>query len=129
MRTPRRRKVRAAMFVGLGCSALIPLIHALILLGYDDVNRRISMAPWMLVEWSLQLLGGFLYAVRYNEPSKSTFMANTEQTRIPERFSPGSFDVWGGSHQIFHVLIVIASCLHAVAIFNAFHFAHTSERC
>uniref|UniRef100_H2YY16 Uncharacterized protein n=1 Tax=Ciona savignyi TaxID=51511 RepID=H2YY16_CIOSA len=28
--------------------------------------------------------------------------------RIPERFYPGRFDIFGSSHQIFHVLIAIA---------------------
>ena len=32
--------------------------------------------------------------------------------RIPERFRPGTFDLCGASHQIFHFAVIIACGLH-----------------
>jgi adiponectin receptor len=36
--------------------------------------------------------------------------------KIPERFKPGAFDLAFHSHQIFHVLICVAACVHYKAI-------------
>jgi len=42
--------------------------------------------------------------------------------RIPERFAPGRFDIWGSSHQIFHVLVLAAAVTHLVGLLKAFEF-------
>lgn len=42
----------------------------------------------------LYVLGGVLYA-----------------GRIPERFWPGKCDYWFQSHQIFHILVIVAAIL------------------
>lgn len=47
--------------------------------------------------------------------------------RIPERLSPGTFDYFGASHQLFHVLILIAAFCHYVCIRRAHIFWHTVE--
>jgi hypothetical protein len=49
------------------------------------------------------------------------------QARIPERLAPGSFDIWGSSHQIFHVLVVMAAGAHLVGLLKAFDYAHSSR--
>ena len=33
--------------------------------------------------------------------------------------SPGQFDVWGSSHQIFHVLVVLAAASHLKGLIRA----------
>ena len=50
---------------------------------------------------ALYLIGALIYA-----------------TRVPECWSPGTFDVWLSSHQIFHILIVLAAAVHLYAIAN-----------
>ena len=47
-----------------------------------------------------------------------------QQSRIPERLSPGKFDYLGSSHQIFHVLVVLAAGSHLVGLMKAFDFNH-----
>jgi adiponectin receptor len=32
--------------------------------------------------------------------------------RIPERWKPGAFDLAFHSHQLFHVAVVVAACVH-----------------
>lgn len=46
--------------------------------------------------------------------------------RWPERSSPGTFDIWGSSHQLFHVLILLAAALHLYGMVKAFDFHHGS---
>lgn len=46
------------------------------------------------------------------------------QARWPERFWPGSFDIWGSSHQIFHVLVVMAAASHLYGLLKAFDYYH-----
>lgn len=50
----------------------------------------------------------------------------TCQARIPERLQPGRFDVWGSSHQIFHVLILLAAMSQLIGLLTAFHHSRTS---
>ncbi|KAM3152907.1 hypothetical protein ABEW05_006696 [Botrytis cinerea] len=40
-------------------------------------------------------------------------------TRTPEKYWPGVFDVWGASHQIFHVLVNIAQISHILGLIEA----------
>jgi hypothetical protein len=49
------------------------------------------------------------------------------QARIPERLAPGSFDIWGSSHQIFHVLVVMAAGAHLIGLLKSFDYAHSSR--
>ena len=50
---------------------------------------------WTLIMGALYITGAVLYAAR-----------------IPERFMPGKCDIWFQSHQIFHVLVIIAAFVH-----------------
>lgn len=54
--------------------------------------------------------------------------AKGEQARVPERLSPGRFDLWGSSHQIFHVLVVLAAAVHLVGLLKAFDYEHSYRR-
>ncbi|KAI9734687.1 MAG: dolichol-P-mannose synthesis [Cirrosporium novae-zelandiae] len=47
------------------------------------------------------------------------------RARIPERWSPGSFDIWGSSHQIFHVLVVAAATTQLKGILQGFDYNHS----
>ncbi|KAJ3493018.1 hypothetical protein NLG97_g5000 [Lecanicillium saksenae] len=49
--------------------------------------------------------------------------------QIPERFAPGRFDIWGSSHQIFHVAILCAIAVHTVGLIQAFTACHTMDIC
>ena len=51
------------------------------------------------------------------------------QFRIPERLAPGKFDVWGSSHQFFHVAILCAMCTHVAAMLHGFTACHTLDMC
>lgn len=92
--TPEYRPCRAALFVSLGLSAVIPAIHYIVT---NSLLQAIEGGAfgWMLLMASLYIGGAMLYAFR-----------------IPERFFPGKCDVWFQSHQFFHVMVVAAAMVH-----------------
>ncbi|KAL1876479.1 hypothetical protein Daus18300_002723 [Diaporthe australafricana] len=105
-RTPEWRPYRALMFVGLGVSGVIPVIHGLTIYGYQELNERMGLS-WVLLQGVLYISGAFLYALRW-----------------PERSWPKTFDIWGSSHQIFHILIVFAAASHLYGMTKAFDYHH-----
>ncbi|KAJ5888064.1 hypothetical protein N7495_008105 [Penicillium taxi] len=112
-RTPRWRPFRAAMFVGMGLSAVFPVLHGLQMFGSDRMREQIGL-EWLLLQGFLYILGAGLYAAR-----------------VPERILPGRFDIIGSSHQIFHVLVVCAAVAHLTGLLKAFDYRHggTAETC
>lgn len=105
-RTPALRPFRAAMFVAMGLSAVVPVLHACRIYGFHTLRRTIGL-DWVLLQGALYILGAGLYAARF-----------------PECVWPGGFDVWGSSHQIFHVLVLAAAGAHFVGLVKAFGGVH-----
>ncbi|GAB7335560.1 hypothetical protein MBLNU13_g07898t2 [Cladosporium sp. NU13] len=108
-RTPAWRPFRAFMFVAMGLSALFPVIHGVKTFGVAQLERQIGLS-WLVTQGLLYILGAGIYAAR-----------------IPEKLAPGSFDIWGSSHQIFHVLVVMAAGAHLIGLLKAFDYAHSSR--
>lgn len=42
--------------------------------------------------------------------------------QIPERWAPYKFDIYGASHQIFHIAVIIAAIIHFCGLLEAFAF-------
>lgn len=110
-RTLRWRNIRISAYIAFGASALIPMLHGVYLFGINYMLQYSGMR-WYLLELMLYSTGVCLYGFR-----------------IPERFSPGTFDLWGSSHQIFHVFILCAMFVHNIALQEAFTASHTSDIC
>jgi adiponectin receptor len=112
-RTPRWRPFRATMFIGMGLSAAFPVLHGLQKFGFARMRQQIGL-EWLLLQGFLYILGASIYAAR-----------------VPERLRPGKFDIWGSSHQIFHVLVVCAAVAHLTGLLKAFDYRHsgTAEMC
>ena len=47
---------------------------------------------------------------------------------IPEYFAPGVFDIFGNSHQLFHVIIAMSTYHHLMAVFNDMQISRTYLR-
>lgn len=110
------------MFVLMGLSAVFPVLHGLELYGIDEMQDRIGLT-WLVLQGFLYILGAGLYAVSSLQVSR--VKANLiSQARWPERSWPGSFDIWGSSHQIFHVLVVMAAASHLYGLLKAFDYHH-----
>ncbi|RDA82878.1 hypothetical protein CP532_0391 [Ophiocordyceps camponoti-leonardi (nom. inval.)] len=112
-RTPKWRPYRAAIFVALGLSGVVPVLHGIALRGYRELQESMSI-DWTIAQGALYIIGAVLYAARW-----------------PERSLPGVFDIWGSSHQIFHMFVLAAAATHFCGMAKAFdhHHAVLGSRC
>ncbi|KAG0465991.1 hypothetical protein HPP92_020155 [Vanilla planifolia] len=95
--SPRFRPFRAALFLAVGFSGVIPATHALFL-NWD--HRAAHLA--VLLELGMAAAYGAGAAVYV--------------CRVPERWWPGAFDIAGHSHQIFHLFVLVGALTHYAAI-------------
>lgn len=49
--------------------------------------------------------------------------------RIPECLAPGKFNFFGSSHQLFHILVVLATVVHLIGLVSAFGFNYHHRVC
>ncbi|XP_051132027.1 heptahelical transmembrane protein 2 [Andrographis paniculata] len=103
----RFRFFRAALFLCMGFSGVIPATHATIL--YWDQSQILISVVYEIVMGLLYGIGAVFYV-----------------TRIPERWKPGAFDIVGHSHQIFHVFVVAAALVHCAATLNIMEWRRAS---
>ena len=109
------------MFVAMGLSAIFPVLHGIELYGINEMRDRIGLT-WLVLQGFLYILGASLYAVSLlRSPVEQS---NFSKERWPERSWPGSFDIWGSSHQIFHILVVMAAASHLYGLLKAFDYHH-----
>ena len=66
-RSPVWRPFRAAMFVCMGLSAVVPVLHGLRLYGMEEMRGRMGLL-WVVLEGFLYVLGAGIYAVSYKTP-------------------------------------------------------------
>ena len=106
-RHPTIRPYRAAMYAGLGLSALVFVVHGVLLYGWTVQNQRMSL-DWMGLMALLNLIGAVTYA-----------------SRVPEKLRPLKYDIYGSSHQVLHVAVILAGLAHMFGLFRAFDHLHT----
>ncbi|KAL4432151.1 hypothetical protein ABPG77_005913 [Micractinium sp. CCAP 211/92] len=88
---------RALLFVLLGLWGVVPMLHGWALNGgAPEVTRALLLD---VVMGAIYIGGAAIYALRW-----------------PERLKPGAFDVAFHSHQLFHVAVVVAACVHYKAV-------------
>lgn len=92
---PKERQKKKSMLFGLfGVSFIIPMCHLLILEKIGYTQDTLVFSPFALrtvVFGAIYLIGLLIYTVQ-----------------CPERFVPGRFDYCGASHQIWHLLVLLA---------------------
>ncbi|KAJ1309564.1 hypothetical protein OPQ81_006337 [Rhizoctonia solani] len=104
--TPAYRWARTTVFLALGLTAIVPVLHGLWLHGFIRLRHEMGLF-WLLASGGLYVVGALIYA-----------------SRLPERWYPGYFDYFGASHQIFHVCVVLAALSHYQCITTAFEHRH-----
>lgn len=104
------RTHRAWAFIVTGLSGFAPIGHGLFKYGWNQMWVRSGMPFWFL-EGIVYLIGTFFYA-----------------SRFPESRWPGKYDIWGSSHQIFHVLVVIAAATHFSGVWSAYAWNYEHNR-
>lgn len=70
------------MFVGLGVSGVVPVIHGSIIYGFNELDERMGLT-WVLLEGALYIFGAFIYAVSVFEKK----IKRTERKK-PRRHPP-----------------------------------------
>jgi len=92
------------MYGVLGLSIFIPAIHGVMLHGWAAQNERMSLT-YFIGLGVLNGLGTAIYAAR-----------------IPERWFPRRFDIYGASHQIMHVLVICGALSHTTGLLKVFDY-------
>lgn len=96
--------MRFRLYSLLGASAFIPIVHGVYLNGWEVQARRGSIQYFM----GLGLL---------NFTGAATYAA-----RIPERWFPRTFDIYGASHQLMHVLVIGGALCYTTGLLRAFDY-------
>ncbi|ERN07094.1 hypothetical protein AMTRI_Chr12g240040 [Amborella trichopoda] len=91
------RPFRAALFLAMGFSGVIPAVHVLIM-HWDKEGCMVALSYEVLM--ALFYAGGTAFYV----------------SRVPERWRPGTFDLAGHSHQIFHLFVMGGAITHYAAV-------------
>ena len=99
-RSLRFRTLKTLLFLALGCSGVIPLVHLVLDLGY------IHFIVYYLLAMGAFYIGGAIVYLFH----------------IPERWWPGKFDLWMSSHQIWHLTIVAAVLTHYLGVIHLFEW-------
>lgn len=122
-RTPAYRSRRTIMYVALGLSALIYVLHGIILHGWHAQYLSMSL-DWELVTLLVFVFGASTYALRVSLPQLWGDLTD-RLFQIPERWYPVRFDVWGASHQVFHFMVLCGGLTHTVALVKACAHVHS----
>ncbi|PSK34993.1 hypothetical protein B9Z65_1576 [Elsinoe australis] len=105
------RNMRVAAFTALGMSAFVPIIHGMLLYDMAEFAAR-SGLYWYVAEGVVVAVAVLLFV-----------------TKFPESWRPGSFDIYGSSHQWFHILTVGTVLLHLRGLWAGYDHNYHEQRC
>jgi adiponectin receptor len=50
--------------------------------------------------------------------------------KFPERWFKRTFDIWGASHQLLHIFVVMAGLTHTIGVLRCFDYLHShADQC
>lgn len=107
----KMRTLRGSVFSLFAISAMLPIFQNVISLGWNETSNRIG-AQWFLSEALCLLLGVGLFV-----------------GQVPENFSPGVFDIWCHSHQLFHICAVAGAAFHIMALSVGYNYRQKYPQC
>lgn len=122
---PEWRKRRALVFVLTGLGGIAPAAHVwlgggVILVG---ANAPAALAEAATTEISAILTGLLAMGAQY------LVGAALYAARIPERYFPGRFDIFFGSHGIFHLLVFGAAYTHYLTVVRLYAWRVSNPVC
>uniref|UniRef100_A0AC35TP60 HlyIII-domain-containing protein n=1 Tax=Rhabditophanes sp. KR3021 TaxID=114890 RepID=A0AC35TP60_9BILA len=91
---PKYRPLRAGIFLVMGLSAVVPVIHLFFIEDLKIIMAK-ELIIWNILMGSLYVIGAVQYSFRF-----------------PERCFQGKFDYLFHSHQFFHIFVVAAAFIH-----------------
>jgi predicted membrane channel-forming protein YqfA (hemolysin III family) len=63
------------MFVGLGLSGVVPILHGLSIYGFHQLDKQMGLR-WVMLQGALYIFGAFLYAVSDFPSGFAAFMTD-----------------------------------------------------
>lgn len=109
-RGPEWRTLRLLTCIATGMFAFAPIGHAWYLWGLDHLIH--IGVPEYLLEGVLLLTGCYIYQVGRFPSLSCMIFPKALQARIPESLAPGRFDIWGSSHTLWHIFVVLSIFAH-----------------
>lgn len=103
------RWLRTGTFIALGSTGIIPLVHSILKYGYR-LSQSTMAVDHLLLMGALYIFGAWIYAYR-----------------IPERWYPRTFDIFGSSHQIWHLFVIAAAYTHYLGITKTVVWWHSNN--
>ena len=100
-RRPPYRSARFWLYCSLGASTFAPLIHGWAIYGFDRLEAMTGVSSFFGLA-AINFSGAIMYA-----------------TRIPERWSPGTFDIFGQSHNWLHILVIFGALVRLEGVLAA----------
>ena len=88
LRNPNFRPCRAAINAGLGLSAVVFILHGIILYGWSVQDRRMSL-DWMMLMASFDLAGAAFYIARVT--ISTMYRYGTYNRQVSEKLHPKTF--------------------------------------
>ena len=107
----KMRTLRGGVYSLLAITAILPAFHSVGLTGWTRACNEIGV-HWYLAEALSLLLGVSLFV-----------------GRLPERLSPGTFDIWGHSHQLFHSCALLGTAFHVAGLVAGFKYHQANLSC
>ncbi|CAI2373976.1 unnamed protein product [Moneuplotes crassus] len=102
------RALRVWLFIIFGVICCIAIFHSLFI---TDPLYSYGAAPWWFSGNIISIFGSYIYV-----------------KKVPEKWYPCTFDHCGQSHNIWHLLIMVASGIHCIASLSM-HYARMDRVC
>ncbi|RCK55903.1 ADIPOR-like receptor IZH1 [Candida viswanathii] len=115
------RPFRSFMFILFGLSGVLPVGAGIYMFGVETTNERCGFY-WLVAEGVGYISGALLYAARI--PERFTHK-HQEDHELEDNPQSGIFDIFGHSHQIFHVMVVLSAFCHWKALVQTYHYLHS----
>ena len=102
---PIRRRLRGSLFLSLGISSAVPILHLRFLGEYVNGFEKVPKLQYWYFGGISYVLGGLIFILR-----------------IPEKFFPEKFDYFGASHQILHFSVNVGFILHYLGGIDSYFY-------
>ncbi|KAK2602374.1 hypothetical protein N8I77_008913 [Diaporthe amygdali] len=104
---PHLGPYRAALFGAFGVGSFaLPIAHGVMVHGLKEEWNRVGLG-WVLWTVVCDGVGVVVYGLKF-----------------PEKWFPRRFDLFGASHQLMHMFVVLAALTYTCAVIMAFDYRH-----
>lgn len=131
---PRMGPWRAVLFGVFGAASFaLPIAHGALRYGLGDMAARTGLG-WVGATVMWNGLGVGVYAMKVSRshpaerpPRRLGADDVSSVLQFPERWCPRRFDLFGASHQLMHICVVVAALTYTCAVVQMFDYHHNQE--